>query len=227
MPTALKNILRKFVPEFLLKERRIVQGLGPLAGRTYATLRLCDAIGIKSFNRALMPVPCHSLVFVCFGNIMRSPMAEALMKRALTEAGLEQQIKVASAGLHAVRGGEAHPWAVEASAGMGISLIHHRATPLTQEIVRQADCIFAMDFQNKAELLTLYQEARHKICMLGAYAKGPQQYREIPDPYLGDLNTTKCCFRELQTCIRNLMASFSSVSGTNRNKQNCRAAEPH
>ena len=204
---ASKNVLRKFVPEFLLKQRNIVQRLGPRGGRTYATLRLLDAIGVRTSNRGVIPPSSRSLVFVCFGNIMRSPMAEALMKQALTEAGLEQEIKVVSAGLHAVPGREAHPWALEAAAGMGISLIDHRAKPLTGEMMGHTDCIFAMDFQNKAELLTLYPVAQHKIYMLSAYAEGRRRYREIPDPYLGNLDTTKSCYRDLQTCIRNLMAS--------------------
>ena len=138
-------------------------------------------------------------------------MAEAVMKEQLSDAGLKH-IEVTSAGLHAVPGREAHPWAVEAAADMGISLIHHRARLLTAEMITKADCIFAMDFQNKAELLTLYPEAAPKICMLSAYAQGRRRGREIPDPYTGDLETTKSCYRELRTCIRNLMATTISSS---------------
>jgi protein-tyrosine-phosphatase len=85
--------------------------------------------------------------------------------------------------------------------------------------MEQADCILAMDFQNKAELLTLYPELQGKIYMLSAYADGPWQYREIPDPYLGDLDTTRFCARQLQTCIRNLMTSMfpSSVYSLEQN----------
>ena len=90
---------------------------------------------------------------------------------------------------------------------MGISLAEHRAKPVTREMVEQADCVFAMDFQNKAELLTLYPEAKDKIYMLSAYAEGPWQYREIPDPYLGDLETTRFCGAQLRTCVQNLLAS--------------------
>jgi len=138
---------------------------------------------------------------------MRSAMAGFLMRQALREAGLEKQVRIMSAGLHAIAGREAHVWAQEASADLGISLAEHRAKPLTREMVEQADCILAMDFQNKAELLTLYPESQGTIYMLSAYAEGPWQYREIPDPYLGDLETTRFCGRQLQTCIRNLMIS--------------------
>jgi protein-tyrosine-phosphatase len=79
---------------------------------------------------------------------------------------------------------------------------------MTHEMVERADCVFAMDFQNKAELLTLYPESRKKIYMLSAYAEGSLQYREIPDPYTGDLEITRACCRELQICVRNLANSL-------------------
>jgi protein-tyrosine-phosphatase len=87
---------------------------------------------------------------------------------------------------------------------LGISLAEHRAKPLTREMVEEADCVLAMDFQNKAELLTLYPEYQEKIFMLSAYAEGPWQYREIPDPYLGDVDTTRFCAMQLRTCVHNL-----------------------
>lgn len=206
-----KDVLRKFVPTFLLKQRDIIVRLGP-AGRAYAGLRLRDAVGIRTSNRRLVPTSSRSFLFVCFGNIMRSAMAEFLMKQALREAGLEGQVRIMSAGLHASAGREAHPWAQEASADIGIALAEHRAKLLTREMMERADCIFAMDFQNKAELLTLCPEMQDKIYMLSAYAKGAWKYREIPDPYLGDLETTRFCARQLQTCIRNLMVSIFPTS---------------
>jgi protein-tyrosine phosphatase len=205
--TMSKDVLRKFVPDFLLKQRDIVIRLGP-AGRAYASLRWRDALGIRTSSRRLVPPSARSFLFVCSGNIMRSAMAEFLMRQALREARLEGTVRIISAGLHASVGREAHPWAQEASADIGIALAEHRAKLLTREMMEQADCIFAMDFQNKAELLTLHPGMQNKIYMLGAYAEGAWRYREIPDPYLGDLDTTRFCARQLQTCIRNLMISI-------------------
>jgi protein-tyrosine-phosphatase len=204
---ASKDVLRKLVPGSLLKQRDIVQRLGPAAGRIYATLRLSDGLGVRGSNRRRVPASARSFVFVCFGNIMRSAMAEFLMRRALEEANIKQ-LRIVSAGLHAVAGREAHPWAQQASAELGISLTDHHAKPLTREMVDQADCIMAMDFQNKAELMVLYPESRSHIYMLSAYADGPWQFREIPDPYMGDLEATRFCAQQLQTCIRNLVASM-------------------
>ena len=82
-------------------------------------LWLRDVLGVRAANQRLVPPSARSFVFVCFGNIMRSAMAEFLMRQALNEAGLEQQVRIVSAGLHASAGREAHPWAQEASAGSG------------------------------------------------------------------------------------------------------------
>ena len=221
-----KDVLRKIVPDFLLRQRDIVRLLGSKAGRIYARLYLLDLLRVRTANRRLVPPSARYFVFVCYGNIMRSAMAEVLMRQALTEAGVEQQVRIISAGLHATAGGEAHVWAQEASADLGISLAGHRAKPLTQEMVEQADCIFAMDFQNKAELLTLYPEAQEKIYMLSVYAEGTGRYPEILDPYHGDLETTRHCARQLRTCIRNLVAStFLASLTTGETKTDSRRVE--
>lgn len=214
-PRTFKDVIRKFVPRFLLQQRGIIRRLGPGAGRIYAGLRMRDVLGMRAENQQAVLPSIRSFVFVCFGNIMRSAMAEALMRKALNEtapAELEK-IRIVSAGLHANPGRQAHPWMQEAATDLGISLATHRAKLLTREMVDASDAIFAMDFQNKAELLTLYPESADKIHMLSAYAEGSWKCREIPDPYLGDLEVTRHCARQLQKCIQNLLAAtvFSSA----------------
>ena len=216
--TTLKDAVRPILPDFFIKWYGTRTRLGPEAGRIYSSLSVRDVLGIRGANQQLVPPSARSFLFVCYGNIMRSAMAEFLMRRALIQAGVEEPVRIVSAGMHASAGREAHPWAQEAAAELGISLAEHRAKPVTQELIEQADCVFAMDFQNKAELLTLYPDAKEKIYMLSAYAEGPTQYREISDPYLGDLESTRLCARQLQTCVRNLLAttilSSSAVSST-------------
>jgi len=99
-----------------------------------------------------------------------------------------------------------------ASQELGLPLTQHRAQLLTAELVAQADAIFVMDFQNKAEVLALYPEAKEKVLMLSAYADGAGRPREIPDPYFGDLDATRNCYAILQTCIRNLTHEVAARS---------------
>ena len=204
----LKWLMRKLVPELILQERQTYQRLGKAAGRIHLKLRILDVLHICIENRRSVSSDAGSFVFVCHGNIMRSAMAAEMFKRALAERGLEGQIAVCSAGMHAVPGREAHSWALTVSREIGMPLTHHRAQPLTPEMVNQADAIFAMDFENKAELMALYPEAKRKICMLSAYAEGSQRYREIPDPFHQDLEGTRRCYTSLQICIDNLMSAL-------------------
>ena len=204
-----KAILRKLVPDSVLKERGIYLRLGRKAGATYLRLRLFDTLGLRGaktlVSRTGVSKTAKSFLFVCFGNIMRSPMAERLMQQEVSYR-TANPVRIASAGLHATPGNAAHPWALAASADFGISLDNHRAQLLTAEMVEQMDAIFAMDFQNLAELLALYPDSKHKILMLSAYLEGPRRNREIADPYYGDVDTTRSCYRLLQTCVRNLAA---------------------
>lgn len=135
---------------------------------------------------------------------MRSPMCEALMKRAL---GAElRHFRVRSAGLHAVPGTGAHAWALAAAREFGLSLDHYRAQSLTAEMVQESDAIFAMDYQNQVELLSAYPAATPKIFMLGAYVGAVHRQLEIADPYYATPEQTRNCYQVLERCIHEVAA---------------------
>jgi protein-tyrosine-phosphatase/predicted ATP-grasp superfamily ATP-dependent carboligase len=205
-----KWLMRKLVPRRLLRDRGVYYRLGPQAGPIYARLRAADTMGIALENRRTVPSGARSFVFVCHGNIMRSPMAERMMQRVLIEHG-QDGVEVCSAGMHALPGREAHPLAQLVARDLGLPLDHHRAQLMTAEIVDNTDAIFAMDFQNKAELLARFPAAERKIFMLSAYAEGAQRYREIDDPYFGDEEEVRRCYALLQTCVHNLVKSLWPV----------------
>lgn len=214
--TGPKQWLRRIIPDALLKERETFLRLGPKAGAIYAWYRLLDRMGVRPQKRERISRSARSILFVCFGNIMRSPMAETMFRQST--AGKQILASAFSAGLHAIPGREAHPRALAASNEIGLSLVEHRAQQLTPEMVSQADVIFVMDFKNKAEVLALYPEARDKVVLLSEYADGADRCREIPDPYFGDLESTRRCYALLQTCIHNLAAELA--------QQNPRSVEP-
>jgi protein-tyrosine-phosphatase len=204
--SALRRIFAPLVPKRLIEERGIFIRLGQ-AGRTYAKLLLLDTIGIRQSNRPSVPPGACSFLFVCHGNIMRSPMAELMLKRALSESH-QEAVRVLSAGIHATPGTEAHPRARVAAREFGLLLDQHRSKLLTVEMVANADAVFAMDFQNQAELVTRFPQARDKILLLSDYAEGKQRGRPIPDPYFGDQDETSRCYAVLQICVNNLAKSI-------------------
>jgi protein-tyrosine-phosphatase len=205
--TDVKQLVRRIVPSQLLKDRYIYRRLGEKAGPIYMKLRALDAAGVHSQNERRVPASAKSIVFVCFGNIMRSAMAEHWMIRLMREEG-RHDIEVSSAGMHATNGNSAHPWAQLAATGAGFSLESHKAQLLTQLMVDETDALLAMDFQNKAELLAQYPDAADRVFMLTAYADPPWKGREIPDPYFGDEEKTRACCGAIEICVRRLLASL-------------------
>ena len=208
LTAAVNWLLRKLIPGGMSRYAKIYLRLRPEARPIYAKLRTTDALSRSRDGGQLIPRTATSVVFVCYGNIMRSPMAEAMLKRVLAEQGASG-IGVKSAGLHARARREAHPLALKVSHEIGIPLDNHRAQLLNPEIVASSDLIFAMDFENLAELYAVYPEARYKIHMLSAFAEGKQRNREITDPYYGDEETTRRCYAILMQCVRNLARSIA------------------
>ncbi|HEY1262850.1 MAG TPA: low molecular weight protein-tyrosine-phosphatase [Terriglobales bacterium] len=189
------------------------------AQTVYLRLWMMNLLGPAGIARREAPASARAFLAVCFGNIMRSPMVEQMLRRALAEHGFTTA-RVESAGLHAIPGRPAHPWAIEVARELAIPLDDHRARLVAPEMVERADVILAMDLENLAELLARYPEASAKTYMLGAYAEGPQQYREIPDPYFGDLAETRRCYQTLQNCVRRLVDSLEPDKMYSRAKAN-------
>ena len=183
----------------------------------YIRLRVLNGLGLSKERSRKAPATAASFLFVCFGNIMRSPMCEALMKRAIANvSGIN--VRVGSAGLNATPGRPAHPWSVIAARDFGIDLSQHRACLLTSEMLDQADAIFTMDYQNQVELVCRYPEARQKVFMLSTYAGDDYHSTEVRDPFYGNEDETRHCYRILQNCINNLVATLAANAKRNTSK---------
>lgn len=98
--------------------------------------------------------PFHVLV-VCYGNICRSPVAEALLRKAVGEAGLASGVSVASAGVRALEGHGAAAAMRALAAAHGVSLDAHVARQLTRAMAHAADAIIALDELVEEEILIL------------------------------------------------------------------------
>ena len=112
---------------------------------------------------------------VCVGNICRSPMAEGLLRNALTET---DNITVESAGLGAVVGAPATEHAVTLLHERGVDIGAHRGRQISSDMVLEADLVLVMESGHKRVLDANEPEARGKIYRLGEW-----QDRDIEDPY--------------------------------------------
>jgi protein-tyrosine phosphatase len=200
----IKSNVTKLLPEVVIREMRQYRTYEKGERSIYWKIRMSNALGLTPLR---VPKTARSFLFVCFGNIIRSPMCEALMNRAA--AGITgAKLTVTSAGLNAVPGSRAHPWAIAAAREFDISLENHRARQLTSEMVDQADVIFAMDYQNQVQLLWRWAHAKNKVFLLSGYADSSYRLAEVRDPYYLGEEETRRCYQILCNCIRNLAQSF-------------------
>src|SRR5436189_797269 len=154
----------------------------------------------------------ENVLFVCTGNICRSPLAASLLERALQERGIE--VTVASAGTGAWDGAPASEGAYLVGLERGLDLSGHRARLLTRELVEQADLILTMARHHRARVDELGGEGR--VFVLGEYAGREGNEAEVSDPFGGDLDVYRdtCVELEalLQTAVERIVKEFASGS---------------
>ena len=126
-----------------------------------------------------------SVLFVCMGNICRSPTAEGVFRHHAESAGLVDRLVIDSAGTHAYHVGEpADRRARAAAERRGISLEGIAARRVVAEDFERFDFILAMDEDNLARLhAESPEEHQHKVRLFLEYADVHET--EVPDPYYG------------------------------------------
>ncbi len=126
------------------------------------------------------------VLFVCLGNICRSPTAEGVFRKYVEEAGLANRIYIDSAGTHAYHVGEPPDTrAQQTAANRGIDLSTLRGRRATSQDLEEFDYVLAMDLENLHNLHAIAEEhQQERIKLLLDYAKNLEE-REVPDPYFG------------------------------------------
>jgi protein-tyrosine phosphatase len=125
------------------------------------------------------------LLFVCLGNICRSPTAEGVMRALVREAGLEDEILIDSAGTGDWHAGDPPDRRATATAASRGITLEGRARQIRPSDFEDFDLILAMDTSNYEDLLALApEEARDKVRLLRSYDPTAIEL-DVPDPYYG------------------------------------------
>jgi len=152
-----------------------------------------------------------SILFVCLGNICRSPMAEGVFKHMLFKAGLHHEIHVDSAGLIAYHQGELPDSRMRAHASRRGYNLTHRSRQVTVSDFDKFDLIIGMDDQNMHGLRNLARtpEQKAKIRRMTDFCVH-MQASEVPDPYYGGAAGFEYVIDLLEDACEGLLKNITS-----------------
>ena len=150
-----------------------------------------------------------SVLFVCMGNICRSPTAEGVFRHHVTEARLSDEIIIDSAGTHAYHvGSPPDRRATAAAERRGISLSGLHARRVSDEDFERFDYIIAMDLDNVERLKDEAQPKHHrKVKLFLEFSSGKE--REVPDPYYGGASGFERVLDLVEEASRGLLETLS------------------
>jgi len=144
------------------------------------------------------------VLFVCDGNICRSPMAEALMRQTLADRNVNG-IEVSSSGL------VASPWSVAHTQlrrvlGPAYQLVENRPSqPLTQELVDRSNLILGMENRHVRQILERYPESQGRVDKITSYAGRDGEVKDFPDSGYGDVfSWLRHCHSIMLPCVETI-----------------------
>src|SRR5688572_10669417 len=151
-----------------------------------------------------------TVLFVCTGNICRSPMAEGLFRHGTKG---RNEFRVLSAGVGAVDGLAPSEYAVRALRELGIDITHQRSRMLTGDLVQRADYIFGMTHSHVDAIMLLYPQAAEKTFLLREFDDTLDSFEnDIPDPIGGSYDVYLNCRDQIEQGIASLMKFIEQTS---------------
>lgn len=139
-----------------------------------------------------------TVLFVCTGNVCRSPMAAGFFYDKLRREKADKLVRVRSAGIWALEGQPASAYALQVMAEHGLDIGAHRGRNLTQADVDEADLILVMSLRHKEIILRDFERGDEKVQLLTAMADQPY---DIQDPYGGSIIEYRRTAAELQDLV--------------------------
>ncbi len=155
------------------------------------------------------------VLVVCTGNTCRSVMAQGLLQEQLSRSAdrLKEPIEVTSAGVFAIEGMLPSRETLRLLQQEGIDLSGHRARRLTDDMIRQADLILAMDQHHVEEVLRQVPDAKPKLHLLKPFGlANPHEAGDlnVPDPIGKPLEVYEVCFAMIREAVARVTQALAS-----------------
>jgi protein-tyrosine-phosphatase len=146
-----------------------------------------------------------NILFVCTANIVRSYMAEAVLKGKLNKMQ-KGDVFVHSAGIMDLRGAPPDPIAEKILDEAGLPLPEHRSTVLSREMVDRADMIVVMEVAHQAAVLNAFPGTDGKLRLLKTFSRDYDGVNaEIRDPHRRSIFLYRQCFSEIYLALDGLL----------------------
>ena len=146
----------------------------------------------------------YVVLFVCTGNLCRSPLAEGYLKKRLQEKGISG-IKVKSAGTIGIEGKAASEGSIKIAEDNAFDISDHRATELTHSLVYEADLIIGMEEIHRQCVIEMDPDAEDKTHLLMDFSKLASPDSTVYDPYGRDYDAYRLAFEQIREGIEGLL----------------------
>ncbi len=151
-----------------------------------------------------------SIVFVCSGNICRSPMAHYYFQKKVYDLGIENSYLIASCGTQACSGDKATDDAIYAISKYGVNIIKHRATNIQDADLVNANYIVCMTKMHYDYVVNRYPKLEDKVYILKEMVSNKEEYLDIDDPWGLDVQVYLECAKEIVKSIDKLIIKLES-----------------
>jgi protein-tyrosine phosphatase len=187
---------------------RLLRSSGPRQGKRGIKHLVWSWKGRRIANPPL-PRRVESILFVCLGNICRSPFAEALAFERLRTSGT-RPLRVSSAGIRTQQAAEPPPEARMVAAGYGLSLEQHRPRLLTDELMAAHDMVVVMESPQMDLLRQRYPKHADRVFLLSLFdsaAFGLDRYF-IVDPFGSPRAAYEGCYQRIDRTVTAMLAGL-------------------
>ena len=158
----------------------------------------------------------YKILFVCLGNICRSPAGQAVMQRLVDERGLTSRFEIDSAGTYGGHAGQLPDRRMRVHARQRGYELDHRARRVTVDDMERFDLIVAMDAANADDLrdLAASPQQADKVVMMGDYIRQRRrEYDYVPDPYYEGSEGFELVLDLLEDACANLLDQVLEKTG--------------